>query len=81
MPSKYPKRMIEESFIDESMTEQSFPDQLRILEENSEAWALRFSDWVEGHRNLELPSLSDESISRESIYEDRSTKPNQNRVQ
>ncbi|GAP93612.1 hypothetical protein NIES2104_01190 [Leptolyngbya sp. NIES-2104] len=39
-------------------------------QENSEAWAQRFTDWVESHRELRLPSLSDEAISRESIYED-----------
>ncbi|MEM7591375.1 MAG: hypothetical protein AAF383_07620 [Cyanobacteria bacterium P01_A01_bin.83] len=30
-----------------------------------------FDDWVESHRGQNLPSLSDEAISRESIYEDR----------
>jgi hypothetical protein len=27
-----------------------------------------FQAWVESHRNLNLPNLSDEAISRESIY-------------
>lgn len=39
-------------------------------QENSEAWTQRFTDWVESHRELKLPSLSDEAISRESIYGD-----------
>ncbi|BAU14513.1 hypothetical protein LEP3755_50610 [Leptolyngbya sp. NIES-3755] len=39
-------------------------------QEDSERWTQRFTDWVEGHRSLELPSLSDEAISRESIYGD-----------
>ncbi|MEL6441052.1 MAG: hypothetical protein AAFQ80_17580 [Cyanobacteria bacterium J06621_8] len=30
-----------------------------------------FDDWIESHRGQNLPSLSDEAISRESIYEDR----------
>lgn len=39
-------------------------------QENSEAWSHRFAAWVESHRELGLPSLSDEAISRESIYGD-----------
>lgn len=30
-----------------------------------------FQAWVESHRSLNLPTLSDEAISRESIYGDR----------
>ncbi|MEO0397653.1 MAG: hypothetical protein AAF243_16950 [Cyanobacteria bacterium P01_A01_bin.137] len=30
-----------------------------------------FHEWVESHRGQNFPSLSDEAISRESIYEDR----------
>jgi len=30
-----------------------------------------FQAWVESHRNLNFPNLSDEAISRESIYGDR----------
>ena len=124
MPPKYPKSMIEESFILVTMAEHSFEaersqliDQVRVLEEenpedleavtrilskltrlpseqikpclqtllanlldlqdsqpdsqqNFEAWTQRFNRWVEGHRELGLPSLSDEAISRESIYGD-----------
>lgn len=33
-------------------------------------WTQAFSAWVEQHRGLALPSLSDEAISRESIYGD-----------
>jgi len=39
-------------------------------QEDSKQWAQRFTDWVESHRELGLPSLSDEAISRESIYGD-----------
>ncbi|MBW4442660.1 MAG: hypothetical protein KME10_15775 [Plectolyngbya sp. WJT66-NPBG17] len=39
-------------------------------QESSEAWTQRFTKWVEEHRELGLPSLSDEAISRESIYGD-----------
>lgn len=35
-----------------------------------EVWKQQFTAWVEGHRDLELPSLSDEAMSRESIYGD-----------
>jgi hypothetical protein len=30
-----------------------------------------FHNWIESHRALDLPSLSDEAISRESIYGER----------
>ncbi|MBW4528176.1 MAG: hypothetical protein KME18_23830 [Phormidium tanganyikae FI6-MK23] len=35
-----------------------------------EEWGQRFSEWVESRRGLGFPTLSDESISRESIYGD-----------
>lgn len=35
-----------------------------------EVWTQQFTNWVEGHRELGLPSLSDAAISRESIYGD-----------
>ena len=34
-------------------------------------WIRAFSEWVESHRDLNLPLLSDEAISRESIYGER----------
>lgn len=36
-----------------------------------EEWSLAFREWVDSHRDLNLPNLSDEAISRESIYGDR----------
>jgi hypothetical protein len=33
--------------------------------------AREFREWVESHREMNLPSLSDEAISRESIYGER----------
>jgi hypothetical protein len=33
--------------------------------------AQAFLDWAESHRDLDLPILSDEAISRESIYGER----------
>ena len=33
--------------------------------------AREFREWVESHKDLNLPSLSDEAISRESIYGER----------
>jgi hypothetical protein len=34
-------------------------------------WVKAFHEWVESHRDLNLPPLSDEAISRESIYGER----------
>jgi len=34
-------------------------------------WLIAFQEWVDSHRSLNLPNLSDEAISRESIYGDR----------
>lgn len=34
-------------------------------------WVAAFRDWVESHRGLNLPTLSDEAMSRESIYRER----------
>lgn len=36
-----------------------------------EEWVIAFREWVESHRGLNLLSLSDEAISRESIYGER----------
>ena len=34
-------------------------------------WSIAFQEWVDTHRTLNLPTLSDEAISRESFYGDR----------
>ncbi|MHC5610981.1 MAG: hypothetical protein ACYTXA_08175 [Nostoc sp.] len=34
-------------------------------------WLAAFTEWVESHRGLNLPTLEDEAISRESIYGER----------
>jgi hypothetical protein len=34
-------------------------------------WVHAFPEWVESHRGLNLPLLSDEAIGRESIYGER----------
>ncbi len=34
-------------------------------------WTKLFHEWVKSHRGKNLPLLSDEAISRASIYEDR----------
>jgi hypothetical protein len=50
------------------------PQQKRPVNENAtpaEKMAA-FQSWVESHRNLNLPNLSDEAVSRESIYGERS---------
>jgi hypothetical protein len=31
-------------------------------------WSQAFTEWVESHRSLDLPYLSDDAISRESLY-------------
>jgi hypothetical protein len=36
-----------------------------------EEWVLEFRNWVHSHSGDDLPLLSDEAISRESIYQDR----------
>lgn len=36
-----------------------------------EEWVRKFDAWTESHAALDLPLLSDEAISRESIYRDR----------
>ncbi len=37
----------------------------------AEEWSIAFRQWVDSHRTLNLPTLSDEAISRESIYGER----------
>jgi hypothetical protein len=34
-------------------------------------WNHAFTEWIDSHKDMNLPSLSDEAISRESIYEER----------
>ncbi len=36
-----------------------------------EEWSAAFREWVDSHRDLNFPPLSDEAISRESIYGER----------
>ncbi|GFE72149.1 hypothetical protein [Chroococcus sp. FPU101] len=36
-----------------------------------EEWAKAFMEWAESHRGMNMPHLSDEDISRESIYGER----------
>lgn len=36
-----------------------------------EAWSQALTQWVESHRSLNLPQLSDDAISRESLYGER----------
>ncbi|MDY6783829.1 MAG: hypothetical protein SW833_15015 [Cyanobacteriota bacterium] len=38
----------------------------------AEEWSIAFREWVDTHRTLNLPTLPNEAISRESIYEERS---------
>jgi hypothetical protein len=41
-----------------------------LQETNPKEWARRFHQWAEGHDRT-TPLLSDQAISRESIYPDR----------
>ncbi|MBE9009263.1 hypothetical protein IQ250_03495 [Pseudanabaenaceae cyanobacterium LEGE 13415] len=66
LPSEQIKPRLESLITNLLDLQASQPD----TQENSEAWAQRFVAWVEGHRELRLPSLSDEAIGRESIYGD-----------
>ncbi len=34
-------------------------------------WNNAFQEWIDSHKNMNLPSLSDKAISRESIYGER----------
>ncbi|NEQ13744.1 MAG: hypothetical protein F6K44_07630 [Moorea sp. SIO3E2] len=36
-----------------------------------EEWSAEFQAWVDSHKSLDIPVLSDEAMSRESIYLDR----------
>lgn len=58
----------------DALLEQLVPSQQeRPLYETAtpEEWIVAFREWVESHRGLNFPSLSDEAISRESIYGER----------
>jgi hypothetical protein len=43
----------------------------KYVEMEPEQWVRKFQAWSQRHANDDLPILSDEAISRESIYEDR----------
>lgn len=58
----------------DALLEQLVPSQQeRPLYETAtpEEWIVAFREWVESHRGFNFPSLSDEAISRESIYGER----------
>lgn len=48
------------------------PKSLNIPNTSSSKRAREFREWVESHKDMNLPVLSDEAISRESIYGERS---------
>ncbi len=41
------------------------------MEMNPEEWVRKFREWTGSHVRRNLPVLSDEAMSRESIYADR----------
>lgn len=57
----------------DAMLKQLIEPQQRPLYETATPteWSIAFQEWVDSHRTLNLPTLSDEAISRESIYGDR----------
>jgi hypothetical protein len=54
------------------LTKQTRPAAARSLQDEltPEEWVRQFNAWVDGH-DCTAPPLSDEAISRESIYPDR----------
>ena len=36
-----------------------------------EEWSAEFHQWVDSHKNRDIPVLSEEAMSRESMYPDR----------
>ena len=60
-------------YLDRILTQLVEPQQERPVNETAtpEKRIAAFQAWVERHRSLNLPTLSDEAISRESIYGDR----------
>ena len=69
----------EEEFVPESLkeivqgSEEPEPDLENTFSETAsyQEWSQAFRAWVESHRGQNLPILSDEAISRESMYPDR----------
>jgi hypothetical protein len=53
--------------VDEPESTQSLA---RLQKTNPEEWVRRFNDWVDSH-DPNTPVLSDEAMSRDSIYPDR----------
>jgi hypothetical protein len=57
---------------------QSFLESLAYLDEESsydsmtpEQWAKEFEEWLDGHDYIKALPLTDEAVSRESIYRER----------
>lgn len=57
---------------------QNFLESLASLDEepsydsmSPEQWAKEFEEWLDGHDYITAPPLTDEAISRESIYRER----------
>jgi hypothetical protein len=57
-------------YLDAMLSQLVEPQQERPFYETAtpDEWVAAFRSWVESHRELNLPTLSDEAISRESIY-------------
>lgn len=36
-----------------------------------EEWSVQFHQWIDSHKNRHIPVLSEEAMSRESMYPDR----------
>ncbi len=60
-------------YLDAMLEHLAAPQQERPFYETAtaEEWSVAFREWVNSHRGLNFPPLSDEAISRESIYGER----------
>ncbi|MDZ7963283.1 MAG: hypothetical protein RMY34_36445 [Aulosira sp. DedQUE10] len=60
-------------YLDIILTQLVEPQKEQSVDANAttEERTVAFQAWVESHRNLNFPTLSDEAISREGIYGER----------
>ena len=66
---RFIRSMIEQHFVDQV----KLPDNQRPFHERASAaeWTREFLAWVDSHKDLKLIPLSNESLRREYMYEDR----------
>ena len=75
--SKITKRSLGEiqpylnEFLDLLAIQQDKSDLHSFSQITHEEWSAQFHQWIDSHKNRHIPVLSEEAISRESIYPDR----------